>query len=564
VDLSGAARTLRAFAWLRWRTLLNALERSSSRDAFERFSIAAEQLVPAVALLVMLPSAAALAGLGAYVGWSLGGTDAEHALFGLLRVLLFAGCVLAILAPVLMSVGGQVNAVRLLLLPIPRAVLYLTQLVSVLADPWMLLIAALVVALPVGLAAAGQVSAALFAAAAGALLLLVLVGTAFAATATVHLIVRNRRRGELFTLIVFLILPAVGLLPGLLDDDDEHDSTRIARDARIRAAWNTGSERVLPLVPSETYATTVRALARSDHRVSARSALVLVVMTVVVHGLAFAAFTRVLRSPGMTTRTGAASSPMWTERRLPGQSAAASAVAMNQLRLALRTPRGRSIMLSPLIAFVVFGAMMWSRSGNPFDVEAVPPGVMVAAMTSFVSLLAIVPFAMNQFAIDRSGLTLMFLSPLETRALLAGKALGNAAIALVPATVGTLGALSLYPGGPAALWLAVPLSSIAAYLLVAPVAAVVSAAFPRAVDLNSVSRGSNAHGLASLLGAVACFAAAIPCILLVVIATMLERPVLAPVLLIGWVLVCSAACAVLLRVAAAVVERRREMLGLAV
>jgi hypothetical protein len=223
-------------------------------------------------------------------------------------------------------------------------------------------------------------------------------------------------------------------------------------------------------------------------------------------------------------------------------------------------------MLSPLVVLVVFLVMMWrSDSGNPFDVEAIPRGIMIAAITSFVSLLALVPFAMNQFAIDRAGLTLMLLAPLDTHALLAGKALGNAAIAIVPAAIGTLGALSLYPGGDAALWIAVPLSSVAAYLLVAPAAAILSAVFPRAVDLNSISRGSNAHGVASLLGSLAVFAAMAPSLLLVLVATMvLERPALAPVLLAAWTLSCGVACVLLLRVAAAVVERRRETLGLSV
>ena len=47
-------------------------------------------------------------------------------------------------------------------------------------------------------------------------------------------------------------------------------------------------------------------------------------------------------------------------------------------------------------------------------------------------------------------------------------------------------------------------SLVATYILVTPVAAMLSRAFARDVDMNSIGRGSNAHGLATLLGAVAC------------------------------------------------------------
>ena len=43
-------RILRAFAWMRWRVLLNSLERTGARDTLERFSLAIEQLGPIVAV----------------------------------------------------------------------------------------------------------------------------------------------------------------------------------------------------------------------------------------------------------------------------------------------------------------------------------------------------------------------------------------------------------------------------------------------------------------------------------------------------------------------------------
>ena len=139
---------------------------------------------------------------------------------------------------------------------------------------------------------------------------------------------------------------------------------------------------------------------------------------------------------------------------------------------------------------------------------------------------------MNQFAIDRAGLTLAFLSPLETRDILAGKAVGNGLLAAMPSVVMLLVSFAFFGGGPLALWLALPLAFAATYLLVAPCAAALSALFPRAVDLNSIGQSSNPHAAANLLGFVITLAAGAPAVLIVVVATvLLHQPALAPVLM---------------------------------
>ena len=64
-------RILRAFAWLRWRMLVNSLEKTGSRDVLERFSLAIEKLGPILAAVLLIPSAIALAGLGIAAGYTL-------------------------------------------------------------------------------------------------------------------------------------------------------------------------------------------------------------------------------------------------------------------------------------------------------------------------------------------------------------------------------------------------------------------------------------------------------------------------------------------------------------
>ncbi len=108
------------------------------------------------------------------------------------------------------------------------------------------------------------------------------------------------------------------------------------------------------------------------------------------------------------------------------------------------------------------------------------------------------------------GLTLALLSPLSTRELLTGKAVGNGLIAVGTAFVVVVVAFVLFPDGSPWLWLSLPPGLVATYAIAAPGAAALSAIFPRAVDLNSIGRGSNAHGLAGLLGLLLFVASGLP------------------------------------------------------
>jgi hypothetical protein len=558
---------LRAFAWLRWRVLINSLERRGSRDVIERFSAAFEQLAPVIAALMMVPSAVALAGLGAYAGWRLGQGEAATA-FGIVRLLLFAACVLTIVGPILLPAAERTNAIRLLLLPIPRGVLYLTQSMSALADPWIVLAGVLVIAVVAGIAGAGHTGVAVVALAAALLLLLALVGLTQLATSTVHLVIRDRRRAELLGLLIVVVLPVLAMLPGLLGSEghrSQESAVEGTRPVERERRWSGIEARALAAVPSEMYARAARSAATSRSPAAGIGSLAtLGGLAIALHAIAMVAFARVLSSPGAVGATRSTTAESGSGWRLPGLSAAVSAVSVNQLRLALRTPRGRATLLSPLVVFGLFTVMMVrSRNGievGPWQVES---GLGLGAFASFVSLLSILPLAMNQFAIDRAGLTLALLTPLPTRALLLGKAIGNALVVALPMTICLAGAAALFPSGDPRLWLCIPLTLLSAYLMVAPVAAMLSAVFPRPVDLNSIGRNSNAHGAAGLLGMLAFLAAEAPglAIALIVGQTM-GRPGLAVALLAVWVGVCLAIGLVLFRAAEALFERRKENLGM--
>ena len=555
-------RILRAFAWLRWRILINSLERRGSRDVIERFSVAFEQLAPAMVAIMMLPSAAALAAIAGYAGWTLGEGQPATA-FSIVRVVLIAACGLTIAGPILLSAAERTNAVRLLLLPIPRSVLYLTQSMSALADPWLVLAGVVVVALPAGIAAAGNTGVALLAAGAGLLLLAALIGLTQLMTSAVYLITRDRRRAELFGLIIVVFLPIAAMLPGLLaqgNDRPPPSATERARSVERQRWWSNIGGTALAAVPSEMYVKAVRSAAERTPGVAAVATLG--GLTLALHAVAMVAFGRFLSSPGTAGATRSTTSESASRWHVPATSRVVSAVAVNQLRLVLRTPRGRATLLSPLVVFGLFGAMMaGSRDGLDIGPWQVKNGLGLAAFGGFVSLMSILPLAMNQFAVDRAGLTMALLAPLEIGALLRGKAIGNGLVVAAQITVGVAGSAALFPSGDPRLWLCIPLTLFSAYLIVAPVAAMLSAVFPRPVDLNSIGRNSNAHGAAGLLGMLAFLAASLPGLLIsLIVGASSGRPGLAAVLLLVWTAICQGISLVLFRAAAALFERRRENL----
>jgi hypothetical protein len=554
-------RVLRAFLWLRWRTLVNALERTGSRDTLARLSVATEGLGTLLMLVALVPSIAALAGLGLYTGWSLPRHEGRLAVFEGVRVLLGAGCVLALAAPLILPSGERTHAARLILLPISRRVLYVAHALATTAHPLVLLTAALVVSLAIGLAAAGAPTAALLAIVAALLLLAALCGLLVAVTAGAQLLLQDRRRGEWVVLGLFLLLPLIGVGSALFQGERAARRPAGTEDTeRHPTARRPVDRRALALLPSEPYVATVRRAARHQPAISPLATLGVAV--VVTHLAGFVLFGRLLASAGggsSSRRTATRSARAW---RVPGVPAAVSAVAFNQVRLALRTPRGRFTLLSPLVIFVpVAGMLLRSPSGITLGFVGIESGIGVAAVGGFVSLLAILPLWMNQFAVDRSGLTLAFLLPLETRALVAGKALGNALVTAGPATLCIAASAALFPGGDPALWACVPLALLATYLITAPAAVALSAIFPRRVDLTSIGHGSNAHGAAGFIGTAVCMGSAASCLVPVTIATrLLHQPRLAPLLLAVWILMGTAFCGLSLGPLSRLVDRRRESL----
>lgn len=535
-------RIFRAFFWMRWRVLVNSLESTGSRDMLERFSIAAGKLGPIMALVLLVPSSILLLVLGIAAGF---GTATGSLLLPMegLRYLMFLALALTVLGPIVLPTRDGGSVTRLLLLPIPRTALYMAQVAGALADPWIALtvptLTGVTIGMAVGLSAAGTIVAL----AAGAAFLVFVLGLASLASSVIHLLLRDRRRGDIVMLVLVLVIPLAVIAPQFLFQErrEGRKLTRAERQAQPPTRTARVVRRVLPYVPSEVYHR-----AAKNAPAPAKAALPLAGLALAalgVHLAGYAAYRRVLDMPASQgIRRAGSFGGLWN-RAIPGLSPAASAVAFTQLRLALRSPRGRATIGSPLLMPLVLAALGYHRGGLPIPGIQGHYGLALAAMGCFAAILGLIPISMNQFAIDKAGFTRVMLSPIGVDELLLGKAVGNALIIVGPVVFCFVLPSVILPGGSAALWIALALSVIATFVLLAPAAAALSAVFPKAVDLNSIGTGSNAHQGAALLGMLAFAIAAAPSVLLVLLAVgWWHRSDLAALFLLGWfALACALA-----------------------
>ena len=185
---------------------------------------------------------------------------------------------------------------------------------------------------------------------------------------------------------------------------------------------------------------------------------------------------------------------------------------------------------------LVLAGLAYQRGGTlPIPFLSTSTGLPLATFGCFLAVVALIPLAMNQFAIDKAGFTRQMLAPLSIADLLVGKAVGNALIAAIPAVFCFILPWVMLGGSDPALWAAMPLALISTYVLVAPAAAALSAVFPKVVDLNSIGTNGNAHQAAGMLGMLAFAASAAPSALLAFLAVRwLHRPELAPLFLLAW------------------------------
>jgi len=278
-----------------------------------------------------------------------------------------------------------------------------------------------------------------------------------------------------------------------------------------------------------------------------------------VQAAAFAAYRRVLDMPvSLGTRRAGTFGGLWNAV-IPGLGPAASAVAFTQLRLALRSPRGRATIASPLLVPIFLSVMTQRVGRSPIPGIDTQNGLGLAAFGIVTSILALMPLSLNQFAIDKAGFTRQILLPLSVRDLLKGKAAGNAMIASIPAAFGVLVPALMFRGAPTQYWIALVFIAIAAFALLAPASAALSAFFPKTVDLNSIGNSGNAHQAAGLLGMLSFAACVAPGVLIALGSVkLLHRDDLLLPFLLGWLVVAFGISYLLFIPVSRFVDSRRE------
>jgi hypothetical protein len=492
--------------------MMRSLARGRRRDLLERFSIALETIAPIVAVIMIVPAGLGLGLLGFVAGYWVG-QPAGTTVGGIVQFTLLFACGFAVFSPLVFPANAQASGqLRLLLLPIPRGVLYAVQTLGVLADPWIAIIVPLFIGVPIGLAVAGRLSAALIAIGGGVLMLVLILGLAMLSTAVLQLLLRNRRRGERAMVAVMLVIIATSMLPSFVlpSLEERRERRRAERSDRHDAQTARFASAVAIALPPGYYMRAARTAASGRLAAASGWMAALAMAAAALHLAGWLTYNRLLETPatsGMRQNQDRARSVM---RRVPGLTAGASAVAWAFIRLVLRTPRGKMAVFGSVLTVPFFSVMLLRSGDVPFLFAGFSPGVSLAMIGLGITLLSLSPISLNQFASDGAGLTLECLSPITERDVLVGKAAGGAMVLAIPALFVMIVAAIMSPSASPWLWVALALGGVSAYFLMVPVNAILSAILPRKVNLASIGRDSNAHQGANLLGFVGILLAAAP------------------------------------------------------
>ena len=572
-------RTAAVMAWLRWRLLVNHLRPSRRRDALERASRAFAVIGPVILLVLFLPALLLAAFGGGAAGYFLPQSTAHHRpILLVMRLILSAELFLTLMAPMLRAAQGSLpNLERFLLLPVPVRHLYLSEALGALGNPWLALLAASVLLLPVGLWMAGLPVEGLMVLGAGAGILVLLAGVETCFLSLASLLFRDRRRAEVASFVLVAIMAGMGFLPGLLSTleparrrmPDTAKTERAPEESRPAQVEAPG-QRVEPLplwglaYPPELYARTV--LLCADRRVDLALAplCALVVWGAGVHAAGVKLYRRILETPEVSSprRRGGGMWAVWP--RLPGLSHAASAIAVAEVRLVFRTVQGKiQFFVLPLMILVI--SVLWTRRPETalFPTGPLPMGLAIATLGIFLAMMTLEGALLNQFAMDRAGLTLTFLSPISDRDLILGKAAAGAFLVASRALPAMSVAALVAPGGSIFLWLALPFVALALYAWMAPLGAILSAVFPRPVDTGKIVKQNQPHAMASILGMLANLLGVVPMMGLAGVALfLLHSPALALLFVILYCGIALLVSLLLLRLAERVLAQRRENLAL--
>jgi hypothetical protein len=562
-------RLLRALVWLRWRLLVNGLTSAKRRGALERASRWLEVVLPIALFLLLLPVSLGLTGAAVGAGWLLATHAYDYAsIADSATLILMLPLAWIVMRPLIAAFSGRSEAeAPLRLLPIPSALLAHLALLQETADPAFLLFAPALVALPLGAVVGGKLLLAAGAAVAGIALLGVLAALGALVSLGVRLLLRDRRRGEVVAIVFFLLLGTAGVLPQFLvvrhrPGGSASSSAPPAeeRSGQTKHHWQ-GLSSALRVSPPGLYGGALAAAAAANWSGAAARAVALALFAAA--GLAAVApLSRYLNeTPEHTSRATPARATRPRALRLPFVAPATAAVAGVTFRSAIRTVRGRMVLLMPPVLVAMLAAV-----SNRGDSSPLPFGGTPLALGAFAVLMTIGNvgvFSCNQFATAGSGFVLELLQPLREVTLVRGRALALAGFSVLALALGLAPLLVLGSHVAPLILLAILLGGVAVEVVVSPLAAALSAVMPKTVDLTRFARGGQPNAGASIAHMLVSGLACLPpagCLALAL--AVWRKPWLAPLLTGGWLVCATAAATLLLPVAARVVAARRENLAL--
>lgn len=556
--LQGLASIVAALGWLRWRLLVNTMRGSRRGNSGDTLAHVVTVISWIILVGLLVPAAAAAGVCGWIGGRALVGGSPRWVLIAVQVTLLAQLGVLA-LTPLLRSPSSFGNAARLRLLPVPSSVLHASAILASLGDPWILALLPGLVTLPLAVATAsgGHVMGALVAMLAMGLALAVMMTLATSAELAVQVLLRNRRRGEMVMLTVILAITLSGFLPVLLADRVKQGRLTASAGAPIPVlpTW-------LGLSPPGQVASALDAVATGRLRAAVLPCSTLAGIAAFLGWISSRLHRFLLTEPERATGARRVDLP---KLRAPAfLSGPTAAIALVTWRTSLRTLVGRLGVFSPplLVALLALAQREVRETGA--DGLWLPGG---ASRLFFggaaIALLNLLGFCANQFAVDRAGLTLQFLSPISELQIIRGKALAFGGLLSLAAIGCSAAAVLLGDPSSVAEWLAALLGLLSAYLLSVPLSVVLSATFPRAFDPGRISSSAGAHVAASTIGTIASLVLLAAPALLFSGGTWIAGEGWALLLVVGWTLMSAFACRVLLPSAALVLVERREQLSLA-
>lgn len=561
-------RHVRAFFWLRWRTEMNRLTRSHGRDTLEQISRAVQSILPIVTLAMALPSILILAIAGFVGGRAMARSGTAELFDGIVpfvvRLVLLLVLVAIPLAPIVRSGRDRDSGLtRLLLLPMRRGALHLSELVAGFSDFWLGMCVPPVLTLPLGLAAGGRPGAAAWMLAIGLAFLLALGSLNSSISFGLALVLRKRGRAEWVTVAFMMVFGLIFLVPGLSPDGWGMNE---AQRAAARSNLGSGLDAVLPVwtraLPGELLVRSLTAAVAGNARAAATAGAGLAAWALAGLLVSWRLYLRRIRNPDQEGTRRAAGELRIDAASPPGVRPATWAAARAFMRLTVRTVRGKlaTFMNFPIVGLSMLLLLRQVKGGLP-DHALLQPAAFGSLAGFAITTLSLHVVTVNQFAIDGPGLTLQALTPLSTAGQVRGKALGGG-ILTAGSTLACMG-VAMLVAPPSAPWLCLLLIPVllGVYLVLAPLHAILSATFPRVVDLSKLGKAGNPHSGAALL-AIAFTAVLTACGALPLAAAYLWKPgPLLPALAASGTLALAALLYPFLdRFAIAWVERRRENL----